>query len=291
MDNYFDTDKIMAVLKDYHTVTHIRIALLNNDYIDIAGYPNKKASLCEYIRTSGKADLKCQECDRKACAIARDTKSAYMYQCHAGLYEIIKPLRVNGLVVGYLFFAHMLSGPTYDYCLKEILSRVRTYDLDEEKIRKLVYDSTLLNPEYIKASSRLLEAIATNICMDNMGLLKPQDNLLNEITNYINTHISDDIQIKDICREIGIGKTKLCNLSKKFYKIGIHDYIRNLKIQKAKEMMINDQWASIDEIALKCGFYDYNYFIYIFRKVVGITPKKFIKKYQNSGSQNLSSFL
>lgn len=109
-----------------------------------------------------------------------------------------------------------------------------------------------------------------------------------DITNYVSKHISEDIQIKDVCRAIGVGKTKLCSL-KEYFKMVIHDYIRTLRINKAKELMINTPDLGLDEIALKCGFSDYNYFIYIFRNIVGITPKKYIKKYQNNEGKNLIS--
>ena len=51
--------------------------------------------------------------------------------------------------------------------------------------------------------------------------------------------------------------------------------MRELPIEKAKEILSADEGVSIEEVAERCGFDDYNYFISIFRKVVGTTPKKF----------------
>lgn len=280
MSNYFDANKMMEVLKDYYTVTHIRIAILDTYYRDILGYPNKKAALCEYIRESKLADEQCRECDRKACQTARNTGSAYMYQCHAGLYEIIQPLSVNGIIVGYLFFAHMLSGENHESCLKEILERTKKFELNSEIIKKFVNESTLLKQDYIKSASRLLETIATHICMEKMGLFKQFGNLPLEINKFIISHIEEEISINDICFSLGIGKTKLCNVSKQYFKLGIHEHIRKIRIEKAKEILINEPEVLIDEVAQRCGFSDYNYFIYIFRKTTGITPKRFIKRHE-----------
>jgi len=289
MSNFLDTSKIIGILKDYYTVTHIRIAILNNDYKDIAGYPDKRAALCEYIRTSKIANKHCEECDEKACSIARNCGSAYMYKCHAGLYEIIRPLYVNGLIVGFLFFAHMLSGESKEYCLNDILSRTKNFNLDDNKIKELVNNSALLNYDYIKAASRLLETIATHLCLEKMGLIKEYDNLITNINRYIYDHIKENIQINDICNAVGVGKTKLCSISKEYFKTGIHEHIRQIKIDKAKEILINEPEVSIDDVVQRCGFSDYNYFIYIFRNIVGITPKKFIKINEVKETDSLTS--
>lgn len=62
-----------------------------------------------------------------------------------------------------------------------------------------------------------------------------------------------------------------------FLKNTTGGYIRKIKIEKAKDIFINKAKISINDVFQKYGFSDYNYFIYIFKKVVGITPKKFIK--------------
>ena len=69
----------------------------------------------------------------------------------------------------------------------------------------------------------------------------------------------------------------------------IHEHIRQIKIDKAKEILINEPKVSIDDVVQRCGFSDYNYCIYIFRKVVGITPKKFTKMNEVKETDSLTS--
>jgi len=290
MGNFFDSSKLSEILKDYFNVTRIRIAILDTNYRDINGYPKKKATLCEYIRTSKEADACCRECDRKACMIAKDSSAPYMYQCHAGLYEIISPLMVNGIVVGYLFFAHMLSDATKDQCYKRICERTEKFNLDKKIIKKLLDESVLLQEDYIKSAAHLLETIATFLCMEKMGFVKKYDNLPILINKYILEHITEEIEIKDICRALGIGKTKLSEVSTKYFGTGIHEHIRSIRINKAKEILTNEQDTPIDDVAQRCGFSDYNYFISIFKKMVGTTPKKFMKSNQNDAFNSLSYF-
>jgi AraC-like DNA-binding protein len=275
MANFLDNAKLTAILKDFYTVTHIRIAILDNNYRDIGGYPRMRAEICSYIRSSAEADKHCRECDRQACLTARQCAGPYMYRCHAGLYEIIEPLSLNGTVVGYLFFAHMFSAPNRAEGEKIILASCKNYGLDQAKLASLIKGSQLLSREYIAASSHLLETIATYLCLERLGVIRYEDNLPIVVNQYILDHLSHDIQIGDICSYAGVGKTKLCAMSNRYFGMGIHEHIRSLRIEKAKEILSADEGVSIEEVAERCGFDDYNYFISIFRKVVGTTPKKF----------------
>ncbi|MCR5791890.1 MAG: helix-turn-helix transcriptional regulator, partial [Lachnospiraceae bacterium] len=52
------------------------------------------------------------------------------------------------------------------------------------------------------------------------------------------------------------------------------EYLTDFKIEKAKEM-IADQNKSMKEICLDIGYANPNYFSYIFKKKVGITPSEY----------------
>lgn len=278
MANYLDSDKLASIFKDFYEVTNIRIAILNTDYRDINGYPKEKAPLCQYIRSCQEADLKCRECDKAACKAARESSEPYMYRCHAGLYEIIQPLIINDVIVGYLFFAHMLCGDKdKDKALQTILDSTKGFDLDPNVIKGHVERMKLMSSSYIIAASRLLCTIATYICLENLGFVKKGDNLPILINQYIYEHLGEPISIEQICEEFGIGKTKLSELSQNLFGTSIHAHITEMRIEKAKELLLNNLDIAVWEVAEQCGFANYDYFISLFKKVVGMPPKQYIK--------------
>ena len=71
-----------------------------------------------------------------------------------------------------------------------------------------------------------------------------------------------------------IGKTQLYEIAKQNYGVGIAEHIRILRIEKAKQLLENNR-LPLAEIASQCGYKDYNYFITVFKRVVGISPKKY----------------
>jgi AraC-like DNA-binding protein len=104
--------------------------------------------------------------------------------------------------------------------------------------------------------------------------MKKQD-LPIQIDNYINSHLTEPIEITGICSHFKIGKTYLYEISKKIYGIGIAEHIRNLRILKAKTLLMRNPELNIKEVCFSCGFHDYDYFITVFKRTTGMSPAQF----------------
>ena len=103
-----------------------------------------------------------------------------------------------------------------------------------------------------------------------------KDILSAQIKEYIDSHLSDAITVSDLCSRFHISKTALYNLSIRDFKMGIKEYIRSARIEKAKQLL-NTPEKSIQDIAKETGFKDCNYFTRYFGKIVGMTPTGFRK--------------
>lgn len=97
----------------------------------------------------------------------------------------------------------------------------------------------------------------------------------------MDAHFCEDITAATLCREFGIGRTKIYKLSNQLYGCGISEHIRAKRIRKAKHLLTAHPDMHIADIAIECGFSDYNYFIAVFSSQVGISPGAY-RKQQNS---------
>lgn len=57
--------------------------------------------------------------------------------------------------------------------------------------------------------------------------------------------------------------------------MGIAEVIRLRRIEKAKSPLLQSPEFNLSEVASLCGFHDYNYFITVFKKITGTSPKQF----------------
>lgn len=274
MISSFDLNKLNALLKDFYTLTQIRITVFDDSFKELAAYPEQIAPVCQIVRTDPAAELECRNCDRRACETAARRHTPYTYQCHAGLTESITPLYLGNLVIGYLLFGHVFSYPSHEEGWQSIQNLCASYHLDTDALKSAVFERPLISETYISSASHILQAVASYLCLERMVSLRQKD-LPVQIDEYISEHFTEDIDVNHICEKFKIGKTSLYEIAKQNYGIGIAEHIRNLRIEKAKALLLEHPEMHISEIASECGFGDYNYFITVFKRVAGQPPKQF----------------
>lgn len=103
-----------------------------------------------------------------------------------------------------------------------------------------------------------------------------ESELLNEIIQYINTHIYEQFTIEEICHQFSISRSSLQTLFRKNLKVAPKQYISNLKLNKGK-VLIKDSTHTISEISAMLGFTSVHYFSRKFKQEFGITPSDYAK--------------
>lgn len=98
-----------------------------------------------------------------------------------------------------------------------------------------------------------------------------------KIMNYINSNYSNNnLSVDLLAEEFGLSPTYLCSIFKKATDKTLHQYITDVRIEKAKDLLMKSN-DKIYEIAKNVGFLDTNYFSTIFKKYTGVTPLKYRK--------------
>lgn len=275
MISSFDLTRLNSLLKDFYNLTHIRITVFDNAFHELAAYPEQIAPFCRIIRADPCGEKECSLCDENACKIAARRHSPYTYRCHAGLTESIAPLYLGNIVIGYLLFGHVFSYPSYETGWAQIETLCKNYQVDMEALKSACLMQPLISKDYILSASHILEAVASLLCLERMVTLKRQE-LPVQIDEYISMHFADKLDAQTLCRQFHIGRTRLYEISKQSYGVGIAEHIRALRIEKAKKLLA-DSDLPLAEIAAQCGFPDYNNFITVFKRMVGVPPKTYAK--------------
>lgn len=97
---------------------------------------------------------------------------------------------------------------------------------------------------------------------------------INSCKEYIYSHIKERITIEDLADVLGVSSSYLSRLFKKEVGISVSAYIRNQKIDMAKNLLRFSDYSMID-IANRLAFSSQSHFIQQFREVEGMTPKKY----------------
>ncbi len=90
---------------------------------------------------------------------------------------------------------------------------------------------------------------------------------------FIQAHYQDNISLDDLSQHAYLSRFYLIRQFKKQYGLSPFAYLRNLRIEKAKQLLRGH--FSISEIAHEVGFFDHSHFIRHFKKIEGTLPSNF----------------
>lgn len=104
------------------------------------------------------------------------------------------------------------------------------------------------------------------------------EDLVKKIRHYVENNLSGDNSIAAICKQFSISQPYLSKIFRKAMNCTYIEYLTDVKIQKAKELLINRQDLLINDIASQLGFSDQFYFSKVFKSEEGCTPSEYRKK-------------
>lgn len=275
MKSTFDAERLKQLLKDFYTVVGIRISVFDDEFNLVTEYPETPPFFCAVIREKKEGLSACKECDRAAFLRAKTQNNAHLYTCHAGLSEAITPIHLDGYVVGYAIFAHLLPAEGGEKRIEDICRRSAKYFKNKDEMINAIRQIPTHPAAVIASSMRLLEAISAFLQISNVAKWSDKDTIY-QIEKFINENLSDNLTSELICTHFFISRTKLYQLCIERFGMSVMQYITELRLNKAKKLLA-DTDLNIAAIADKVGVPDYNYFCKMFKKHVGATPGKYRK--------------
>ena len=100
--------------------------------------------------------------------------------------------------------------------------------------------------------------------------------LVGRAIEYINTHISDDIGVDDICSAVHVSKYYFCRTFKSTTKMSVMKYVLKTRIVMAG-VMLKKEHVPVTEVSSRCGFSSLSYFSRVFKSETGMTPLEYRK--------------
>lgn len=93
-------------------------------------------------------------------------------------------------------------------------------------------------------------------------------------THYMNEHIEQKLTLKDLADHFNYSESYFYRLFYKETQYAPITYFLHLKMKRACQLLKNTQ-LKINQISFKLGFEDSYYFSRLFKKTIGMSPKKF----------------
>lgn len=144
--------------------------------------------------------------------------------------------------------------------------------------RKMSYESAHQYRDSEKMQKLYLQQLLILISRFRVRDALPKTNALHhivqEMITYISTNVSADLSLPTLAKMYNVSPSHLSKQFRNLTGIALSEYINIARVTAAETLLLNTNMP-ITQIALECGFNDSNYFARVFKKLRGITPKKY----------------
>jgi len=159
----------------------------------------------------------------------------------------------------YFFYNNIELTSTINKLIKECMSSSITKDV----LADLTLQELLI---------RIIQTQTLKSIDDNKKL--ESNSPISMVLEFIRSNLKENFNLKDLSDKAGMSTTSFYRFFKRELGMSPIEFILNEKIKIAKQLL-KYPGIQINEVGFQSGFEDSNYFIRLFKKVEGITPKQY----------------
>ena len=160
------------------------------------------------------------------------------------------------------------------YCIKGGMTPDESYALSDFYIMKM--DKVDTEKEIRSIHAEMIEGYTNK--MRRLKFNGVYSKQIIRAVDFIMGNLHGKILLDDAAEHLKISAAYLSRLFKNETGISFSDYVNKLKIEEAASLLLFTEYTDL-EISNLLAFSSQSYFIKIFRKYMGVTPKQYKKKY------------
>lgn len=185
----------------------------------------------------------------------------------------------------WVHFNGATSKEYYKYfsSLAEPALTTRSFPALKEKLDSLLDANSHSDLSTEITSSRLIVDILSILLQDVTSLAGNEGSSIQklmDVRQYLDEHYTEKFSLDEISEHFFISKYHLSREFKTHFGITLNHYVIAKRVTMAKKLLRFSD-LTLEEISLKCGFYDASYMNKQFKKSEGIGATEFRKKWMN----------
>lgn len=189
----------------------------------------------------------------------------------------------NHIDMNYYYFEipqTFSNAPENQYIIPKYLENISSSILFEKAERYIeLFNSDSTFPR-LDINSKFYD-ILSECVKYNLDYRHSPNNLSENIINFLNEHINEPLNTKDMEKRFFLTYKYMGTIFKKETSYTILNYHTLLRLESAKKMLVSTYY-SIDEISRQLGYSDPLYFSRVFKKHVNVSPLTYRKKHTSN---------
>ncbi|SDE40236.1 Helix-turn-helix domain-containing protein [Paenibacillus sp. UNCCL117] len=160
--------------------------------------------------------------------------------------------------------------------VQKVRKTLHALRLDEQATESVIGELGSLQSFYSSRQYRMFfSQLLAAACEEIAGKQKNGDPIIDFVTEYVQAHYQKDITLDIVAEKLHITGGYLSTYFKEKTGEYFVDYINNVRIDKAKRMLLEQPGKKIQDIAQESGYQNINSFNRMFKKMSGMSPRDF----------------
>jgi AraC-like DNA-binding protein len=238
----------------------------------------KENTFCMYLAAKSRSCAACLRTSQRLSRLA--TKQSVTVTCAAGLSETAVPVRVGDRLLGFLQTGQVFTKSPTEGQFERTARLLGQWDITvkKEQLREAFFNTRTLTPLEHQSIITMLTIFGQHLAMvgDQVAVWKVhwEPPVIARAKTYIFEHQSDDLSLGQVAKAVNASSFYFCKLFKKSTGINFIDYVSRLRIEKAKNLLMNPN-CLISQIAFEIGFQSLTHFNRVFKKMTGQSPSRY----------------
>lgn len=276
MNYIFHKDKIEKLLSDFYISTGIAATLYDTSMVTVAKSPIY-LECCASIRENSECKKMCDNTDFEQMTRAKETGRTVMYACHAGLMETVTPVIYENMLIAYIQTGQFRDEDGEYSSVEKLSDTERRFGFPKGRLTRMYENVPTISRKKLYAHLNLMDVLIKSFWAD--GLITCNRSMISvKIEHYIDENISEKLSVEDLCGRFFVSKNALFRIFRDNFNQTPVEYITDKRLQRACGLLTTHPELDIPGVSSMCGYYDYNYFIRVFKKHMGVTPLAFRKR-------------
>lgn len=200
--------------------------------------------------------------------------------CDAGLWEILVPVTVGGVVAGHFLVSGLRDGPAgapKDNRARHLLAR-RGLELRAEEMTRARALAKETDAAKREALARLLQAGAERMARAiHEHLSRAADGvpgLVEGAYRIVHAEHAKTLRVPMLARRLGVSAAHLSRTFHQATGLRLVDYVARYRAERARELLAKDPDCPVAEAARACGFASVSQFNRVFKSTFGASPRE-----------------
>jgi len=238
----------------------------------------KENPFCALMAAKSRACAACLQIQQTLSETA--THEPKTVTCQLGLTDTAVPVRLGEKVIGYLQTGQVFRRKPTEAQFQQTLRLCREWgiNVDDDTLREAYFSTRTLSAREHEAMVKLLAIFAQHISLLSNQIVVQHQNaeppVITRAKRYIDEHQAEDMTLSQVAKAVNTSTFYFCKLFKKVAGINFTDYVSRVRIEKAKNLLLNPN-LRVSEIAYEVGFQSLTHFNRVFKRILGQSPTEY----------------